>query len=308
MLAKPAPMPIARTLRLHYDDEIPPEEVRMIHAALVVLGALALAPAGAPGAAGTYAIGGPLAFQDAVAFRTTDWDGPKVAVLLLERPLDRAALARTLDVEGVLEAAKEEGSWAQLDFAEDGTWKQARHQLRHASGSSSGTKYDGAFASTMKATIAGGRVSGRVRADFGAGDAVDLTLALPIAAPPATTALPAEGGEPGLAVRACAAAYGRKALPDVLRLCQPSLGDLVGAAIRQKDADPWSRSWAGECQVAAVSELTLTGGAAAGDEARVSAEGGWDEDYRCVGDVFLRRESGAWRVTASRLARTARTP
>ncbi|MET0552021.1 MAG: hypothetical protein ABW221_03215 [Vicinamibacteria bacterium] len=280
----------------------------MIHAGIVVVGALLLAPAGAPGAAGTYAIGGPFAFQDAIAFRTADWDGPKVAVLLLEKPVDRSALARTLDVEGVLEAAKEAGSWAQLDFAEDGTWKQARHQLRHAHGSSSGTKYDGAFASTMKATIAGGRVSGRVRADFGAGDAVDLTLGLPIAAPPAATALPADGGEPGLALRACAAAYARKALSEVTRLCQPSLGDFIGSAIRQKESDPWSHSWAGECQVAAVSELKLQAGVTTGDEARLQAEGGWDEEYRCSGDVFLRRENGAWRVTASRLARAARTP
>ena len=279
----------------------------MIHAGIVVA-LFALPPAGTPGAAGTYAIGGPFAFQDAVAFRTADWDGAKVAVLLLDRPVDRAALARTLDVEGVLEAAKEAGSWAQLDFAEDGTWKQARHQLRHASGSSSGMKYDDAFASTMKATINGGRVSGRVRADFGGGDAVDLTLALPITEPPAATALPADGGEPGQALRACSAAFARKALPEVQRLCAPSLGETIGAAVRQKESDPWSHSWAGECQVAAVSELSFRDGVAAGDEAKLHAEGGWDEEYRCVGDVFLRRENGSWRVSASRLARTARTP
>jgi hypothetical protein len=280
----------------------------MIHAGIVVLGLLAQSAGGGPGATGKYAIGGAFAFQDAVAFRTTDWDGPKVAVLLLDRPLDRAALARTLDVEGVVEAAKEAGSWAQLEFAEDGTWKQARHQLRHAGGFTSGTKYDGAFASTMKATIGGGRVSGRVRADFGGGDALDLTLALPITAPPPTTALPADGGEPGQALRACSAAFARKALPEVQRLCAPSLGDLIGAAIRQKESDPWSHSWAGECQVAAVTGLTLQGGVVAGDEAKIRASGGWDEDYQCVGDVFLRREQGAWRVSQSRLARTARTP
>jgi hypothetical protein len=279
----------------------------MIHAGIVVA-LFALAPSGTPGATGTYAIGGAFAFQDAVAFRTADWDGAKVAVLLLDRPLDRAALARTLDVEGVLEAAKEAGSWAQLDFAEDGTWKQARHQLRHASGSSSGMKYDGAFASTMKATIGGGRVSGRVRADFGGGDAVDLTLALPITEPPAASALPADGGEPGQALRACSAAFARKALAEVQRLCEPSLGERIGAAVRQEESDPWSHSWAGECQVAAVSGLTVESGASAGDAAKIHASGGWDEEYRCVGDVFLRRENGAWRVSASRLARTARTP
>lgn len=277
----------------------------MVHAGVVILGLLALAPAGTPGATGTYAIGGPLAFQDAVAFRTTDWDGPKIAVVLLERPLDRAALARTLDVEGLIAAAQEEGSWAQLDFAEDGTWKKARHHLRIQGGSSSGTKFDGAHAATMKATVAGGRVSGRVRASFGGGDAVDLTLALPITAPPAGTALPADGGEPGQAVRKCAAAHAGKSLADVQRLCQPSYGELVASAIRQKESDPWSRSWAGECQVAAVSALAVAGGVTAGDEARVRASGGWDDDQPCAGDVFLRRENGVWRVSASRLVKGA---
>ncbi|HEY6558601.1 MAG TPA: hypothetical protein VI072_15065, partial [Polyangiaceae bacterium] len=156
----------------------------MIHAGIVVA-LFALPPAGTPGVTGTYAIGGPFAFQDAVAFRTTDWDGAKVAVVLLDRPLDRTVLGRTLDVEGVVEAVKEAGSWVQLDFGEDGAWTQARHQFRYEGGSSNGTKYDSAFASTMKATIGGGRVSGRVRADFGGGDALDLTLALPITEPPA---------------------------------------------------------------------------------------------------------------------------
>lgn len=279
----------------------------MIHAGIVVA-LFALAPAGAPGATGTYAIGGPFAFQDAIAFRAADWDGAKVVVLLLDRPLDRAALGRTLDVEGVLEAAKEAGSWAQLDFAEDGTWKMSRHQFRSEGRSSGGSKFDGSVASTMKATIGGGRVSGRVRADFGAGDAVDLTLALPITGPPATTALPADGGEPGQALRACSAAFARKALPEVQRLCAPRLGESISAAVRQKESDPWSHSWAGECEVAAVSSLAVESGASAGDEARVRASGGWDEEYQCVGDVFLRRENGAWRVSASRLARTPRTP
>lgn len=274
----------------------------MVHAA--VLGLFLVAPAGGPGVEGTYDIGGRFAFKDAVAHRTADWEGRKVVVVLFDRPIDRAALTRSLDVEGVVAAAKEEGSWAQLEFGEDGTWKMAQHQLRYQGGSSSGTKFDGAFAATMKATIEGGRVTGKVRAAFEEGYAVDLTLALPITEPPAGTALPADGGEPGRAVRACAAAFASKALPDVQRLCEARLGEFIASAIAQKESDPWTRSWAGECQVAAVSNLAVQDGVVAGDQARVRASGGWDDDRKCGGDVFLARENGAWRVSASRLVLT----
>lgn len=279
----------------------------MVHAAVIGL-FFAVAPAGTPGVEGTYEIGGRFAFQDAVAHRTTDWEGRKVVVVLVDRPLDRAALSRTLDVEGAVAAAKEVGSWAQLEFGEDGTWKGAQYQLRHEGGSASGTKYDGSLAASMKATIEGGRVTGRVRATFDEGHAVDLTLALPITEAPAGTALPADGGEPGQAVRACADAFARKVLPDLQRLCEAGLGELIASAIRQKESDPWTRSWAGECQVAAVSSLTVQDGVVAGDQARVRATGGWDDERRCAGDVFLRRENGAWRVSASRLALTTETP
>jgi hypothetical protein len=268
----------------------------------------AVAPASTPGVQGTFAIeGAPFAFQDAVAYRKTDWDGPRIVVLLLEKPCDHAALARTLDVVGLVEAAKEAGSWAALEFTEDGRWTYERHVLRIQGGSSSGSKYDHALAATMKATVQGGSLSGRVRADFGAGSVVDLTLALKVAEPPAASPLPADGGEPGQALRGCSAAFAKRNLADLQRLCSSNLGDIVSSSIRMKAQgmqtdDPWTPVGAGECEVAAVSSLSVGAGVTAGDEARIRASGGWDKERRCAGDVFLRRENGAWRVSASRLA------
>jgi hypothetical protein len=279
----------------------------VIVAAIVALGLIfADTPGSAPPVKGTYTIGGPFVFQDAVAHRKTDWDGPKVVVVLFAQPVDHAALARTLDVDGAVEAAKEAGSWAELEFAEDGTWKMARYSMRSAGGSSGGSKYDPHFAATMKATIQGGRVTGRVHGAFDPDYAIDLTLALPITDPPAGNALPADGGEPGRALRACAAAFAKKNLPDVERLCASNLGGIITSAIRMKAdgvdmPDPWTPAGAGQCEVAAVSGLTLGNGVVAGDEAKIKVSGGSDEGRRCEGDVILRRENGAWRVAASRL-------
>ena len=280
----------------------------MAHAVAALGFILALAPAaGTPPATGTYVIdGAPFAFQDAVAFRKADWEGPGVAVVLLEKPLDHAALAQTLDVEGTVEAAKESASWVQLDFKEDGTWRKARYNVRSAHGASSGSKFDGAFASTMKAQVHDGRVAGRVRAAFAPDFAIDLTLAVPVAEPPAGTALPADGGAPGLGLRACSAAFAKHSLPDLQRACSANLGDIVSSSLRMKSEgtqvdDPWAPAGAGECEVAAVSSLAIDGGVMLGDQARVHVTGGWTEGRRCAGDVFLRRENGAWRVSASRL-------
>jgi hypothetical protein len=276
---------------------------------LAVVLTAASASADVPAAKGQYVVGGtPLEFQDAVAIHRTDWEGAKIVVVLLQKPLDRAVLAGTLDVEGVVEAAKDGTSWAELEFAPDGAWMKARHNLRSGSSTSSGSRSDSSVA-TMKATIREGRVTGHVRAAFAAEQAIDLTLALPIAEPAAGTALPADGGEPGKALRACNGAFASKKLADLQRLCAPTAGEYIESAVRMKEQgisqdDPWRRDAAGECEVAAVASLTLESGVLAGDQARIRASGGWDGDRKCAGDVFLRRENGKWRVATSRLALT----
>ena len=57
----------------------------------------------------------------------------------------------------------------------------------------------------------------------------------------------------------------------------------------------------GECNAAAVSSLVVESGVVRGDEARVEASGGWTEDRRCSGSVYLRREDGRWRVARGAL-------
>jgi hypothetical protein len=277
----------------------------------IVLSALLLAAAAPPasGVKGTYTIGGEaLPMQDAVAFRRTDWEGPKVVVLLLEKPVDHAALGRALDIEGRVEAAKNDGSWAELEFREDGTWTKASYSLQRNGGSSSGSKFDSALAATMKARIANGSVGGRVHAAFGEQDGVDLTLSVPIVVPVAGAALPADGGDPARAVLACNAAFAAKKMADVRRWCDAFLGDVIDSSIRMKEegtaTDPWSPGSIGECPVAALTGLALTNGVAAGDEARLDARGAWTKDDQprtCAGPVFLRRENGAWRLSAARL-------
>jgi hypothetical protein len=279
-------------------------------AALAILAALsALAPVhAASGATGTYALGPGTVFPvaDAVAFHRQTWDGDRVVVLLSTEPLDQAAWTATLDPDGAATRLQDEASWIELELDPDGNWTGTRYGLRYEGGGSGGSRYDREGAQAMKATVEGSRVTGRLRADFADGSSVDLTLAAPLLVPTGDP-LPAGGGEPAAAVRACNTAFAAKDLAGVQRSCEPMTAEIIDSAVRMRAEgfdmeDPWSPAGATECEVAAVAGLTVGGGVVRGDEARVEAAGAWTDDRRCSGSVHLRRADGRWRVSRSALA------
>lgn len=281
-----------------------------LSAALVLFAALsALAPAhAASGGTGTYTLGPGMVFQvaDAVAFHRHTWEGDRIVVLLAAEPLDHAAGTATLDPDGTATRHHDEASWIELELDPDGNWTGTRYGLRYEGGGVGGSRYDPEGAQAMKATVEASRVSGRLRADFTDGSSVDLTLAAPLLVPTGDP-LPAGGGEPGAAVRACNTAFAAKDLAGVQRSCEPMTADIIDSAVRMRAEgfdmeDPWSPAGATECEVAAVAGLTVGGGVMRGDEARVEAAGAWTEDRRCSGSVHLRRADGRWRVSRSALA------
>ena len=278
-------------------------------AALTLLLAL---PAGgpahaAPGAQGTYALDASTTFQvaDAVAFHRRGWDGERVIVLLSQTPLDPADWNATLDVAGAADRFKDEASWIELELQPDGTWAGTSFALRYDGGMSSGSRYDPGFEGSMKATVGEDRVGGRLQATFEDGAAVDLTLAAPVLAPSGDP-LPAGGGDAGKALAACGAAFAARDLAAVRRACEAQTADIIDSALRMRAdgyemEDPWTPAGVSECDVAAVTGLVVDGGVVRGDEARVEAAGGWTEERRCSGSVYLRREDGRWRVARSAL-------
>jgi hypothetical protein len=281
--------------------------------ALVAAGLAALILPASPsraagGATGSYGLAADTVFTvaDAVAYRGRSWEGERIMVLLAGEPLDAAAWSAALDVAGVADRYKDESSYVELELQPDGTWAGTSFALRYDGGMSSGSSYESEFEGSMQAAVGAERVGGRLQAAFPDGARVDVTLDAPLLAP-AGEALPDGGGEPAAAARACNAAFAARDLAAVRRACEADSGDIIDSAIRMRAdgyevEDPWTQAGASECDVAAVSGLAVEGGVTRGDEARLQASGGWSEERRCAGEVYLRREDGRWRVSRSAMA------
>ncbi len=283
---------------------------RPFYGAFLVFASLIVAappPVAAQGAAsGSYGFGG-AAFEvvDGVAYETLDWEGTKVVVLLSSVPLDPAQFRGKLDLDGAAEEWKDDSSWIELSFGHDGAWKGTSYALRYDGGMSSGSSFDGSAGDGMKATISGDQVSGTLAADFGEGEVVALTLAVPILRP-AGEPIAAGGGDLAEAARACVAAFAAQEISGVKRSCATDVAEIIESALRMRKEgyemdDPWTQAGASECELAASKAPELGAGLIHGDEARVEVTADWNEEKRCVGPVFLRRDGGRWRVTASRM-------
>jgi hypothetical protein len=246
---------------------------------------------------------------EATAFRREDYDGKHVVVLLLAGKVSQPPIAGTLDVEAAVEARKEEaGSWIELAYREDGSWMKTRYFFKSGGGGSSGSSYSAEQAPQMKAVIVEGRVTGHVTAIPGPGEKLDFTLAVPIEEAAAGQPLPADGGEPAKALRACHAAYAAKKAA-LSSACSQRFIDEVTSALQMRAegiqgvSDPWTPG--GSCNAEKMPGLEIQGGVIAGEEARLQARGkvrtDEGQDRVCGGQVFLRRQNGAWRVSASRM-------
>ena len=247
---------------------------------------------------------------DAVAFRREDGEGKRVVVLILESKANLPPLSGVLDVEAAVEARKKAaGSWMELIYRENGDWVKTRYTFNRGPASGAGSSYSAEQAPMMKVAIRSGRVTGRLLVTSRAGQRLDFTLDVPVADSVAGSPLPADGGEPARALRACHAAYAAKKEADLASACSRRLNDVVTSALRMKAQgmdvpDPWAPDGVDTCSAEAISGLEILGGVTAGDEARLAARGKIlreGQEQICRGHVFLRREDGTWRVSASRM-------
>ncbi len=267
---------------------------------------------GSPPVKGAYHFSSDSAFTpaDAVAFRREDGEGKQVVVLLLESKTNLPPLSGVLDVEAAAEARKKaSGSWMELIYRDNGDWVKTRYTFNRGPASGAGSSYSAEQAPMMKVAIRSGRVTGRLLVTSRAGQRLDFTLDVPIEDSAAGKPLPPDGGEPAKALRACHAAYAAKKEADLASACSRRLNDVVTSALRMKAqgvevSDPWAPDGVDTCSAEAITGLEILGGVTAGDEARLAARGKIlreGQEQICRGHVFLRREDGAWRVSASRM-------
>lgn len=285
--------------------------VRLLVCALVWI-AMAGSAAWAATASGKVTVGGnALEAADALAWQQRDTfgsGGQATIVLLAGGPIDRKGLDTALDFETALGEVKEAaGTWVELEFASDGNWQAVRYQFRQGGSFSSGMKGFGASERPKKASVAvaGGNVRGTLKvapADHPSGDgpALALTLDVPLLKRAAGTPLPADGGEPGQAVRACVTAFRAKEEAGLRKHCA-ELTYWLDVYKRQGDDmnEFWSPSRFGTCSVFSFTEVGVTGGRTLGEQAEVLVAGK-SEEQDCTGSVYLKRDGGAWKVTAAR--------
>lgn len=267
---------------------------------------------GAPPVKGAYHFNSDSAFTpaDAVAFRREDGEGRRVVVLLLGSTANLPPLSGVLDVEAAAEARKTAaGSWMELIYRENGEWVKTNYTFNRGPASGAGSSYSREQAPMMKVAIRSGRVTGRLLVTSRAGQRLDFTLDVPIEDSAAGKPLPADGGEPAKSLRACHAAYAAKKEADLASACSRRLNEVVTSALRMRAEridvpDPWTPDGVDTCSAEAIARLEILGGVTAGDEARLAARGKIlreGQERICRGHVFLRREEGAWRVSASRM-------
>lgn len=273
---------------------------------------MAVSPAWAATASGKVSVGGyTLEAADALAWQQRDtWGsgGQATIVLLAGGPIDRKGLDAALDFETALEAVREAaGQWAELEFAPDGGWQAVRYKFGQGGSFSSGMKGFSAAERPRKAVIAvaGGSVRGTLKVaagDHPSGDGplLALTLDLPLFKPAEGTPLPADGGEPGKAVRGCVTAFRAKEEAALRKHCA-ELTYWLDVYRRQGDDmnEYWSPSRFGSCSVFSFADVAVTGGRTLGEEAEVDVAGK-SGDQDCTGRVYLKRDKDAWKVAVAR--------
>ncbi len=284
----------------------------------VIALALAAAPSFAATATGTVGRKGKiLKVVDAFAYRSQAemvGEGPRLRLRLSPVALDQKRLALALDVSGELDRQMEGHPYVELELETDGRWTGGgMSTIRDAF---CGWCHDGSQAAKARTQVAGGRLTGVVKASHtddpkGDGYDADLTLDVPIESETGITAVPAGGGAPGKAYQACLAAMAGKAEGAIVSSCFTRDDAWLGSQNLDyyNGADFFEQVRTSHAALD-FQEVTITGGRQKGDQAelavsakrvRSGVEGESPSIENWKGVVFLRRSAGAWGFASARL-------
>jgi hypothetical protein len=269
--------------------------------------ALAAAAHAAGGATGTFSNQGvAVKIVDAYAYprKASMGDDEVLALRLSTKPIDRAPLDAALDPEALLEAQLEGVPGITLEFGKDGAWQGASYYL--ASGNGCGWCSDGRAAAASQVRVEGGALRGTMAvapASYmdGKGPTINLKLDVRLPPAPATTALPAGGGDPGKALLGCVGAVQKKdpaafkqhcAEEDVAKLANAEQGGSLDGF--------WEYGFYGK-NALKLKTAAVSGGRATADQAELLVEGKGD-DGKYKGKVYLRKVGGAWRFDHDKLS------
>lgn len=186
--------------------------------------------------------------------------------------------------------ASDEVKVVYFEFAEDGRYRGLSYYF--ASGDGCGYCYDSKVRSTVKAR--GGRLAGTIAYKDDARE-FDVTLDVPVPPKMWGDPLPADGGAPGRAFIAYAAALAgedREAVREVLDAAQKERWDRHAA---QEDLDEFFQYLWDDVHDR-MKTIRLTGGFERGDRAVVLFEGSSPILDHLYGEALLRRENGRWLV------------
>lgn len=239
----------------------------------MLIGTLLLALAAAP-VTGTFGSKDVvLDIVDAYAYpsKAEFGDDEAIAVRLSTVKFDHAPLEVALDRDALLDTLAAESPSIQLELDAKGDVRGVSYYLGGGNGCGYCSTPD---APGIALKLEGGVLRGKVKitnADYSDGDGAfaDLTFDLPVAAPVKTTAIGADGGEPGQAFLACQAALAKKDVALFRKDCG-ILEDQLSYAEQYGSLDGfWETGTYGHAALSLV-DVKFTGGRATATEAELS--------------------------------------
>lgn len=231
-------------------------------------------------------------------------DGQSIKVRLADFPLDRNALATTLDYETELNRQMQEKQYVELEFKSDGTWTGGgAYYLGNAT---CGWCQYGTQAEAAKVKLESGTLKGVLKAsakDTPDGDGIDadLSLNVPISRQTGVTDLSKDGGEPAKAYRACLAALSKNQKAAVIASCfsrdDPWLAKTNVDYFSDEEFSAEVKAYRPGLQLEMVQ---ISGGRVKGDQAELYVTG--KSTYEnSTGKIFLRRIQGSWYYSGEKL-------
>lgn len=283
--------------------------MRIRTAVLLVLLFAAFAAQSQAGGAASGTIGRKgihLEIKDAFAYEApaSFGEGQSVKVRLTDFSLDRNTLAATLDYETELNRQTQEKQYVELEFKLDGSWTGGG--AYYLGSATCGWCQYGAQAEAAKVKLDSGILKGALKTsakDTPDGDGIDadLTLNVPVSRQTGVTDLPADGGEPAKAYRACLAALSKNEKAAVIASCfskdDPWLAKTNVDYFSNEDFSAEVKAYRPGLQLEAVQ---ISGGRVKGDQAELFVTGKSTYE-KSTGKVFLRRSQGSWYYSGEKL-------
>lgn len=265
--------------------------------ALLALALSATAPAEAP-ASGTFEdkswkldLGGAYAFWD--KSRGLDEDaGRRIQVAVSNAEFLPEALDEHYDRRRAISTlfADEETKVVFFEFDASGGY----HGLSYYFGPGSGCGW--CFSTKVKSTVkaAGGRLKGRLSyKEDDDGIRFDVALDVPIPPKEWGQPLPKDGGAPGKAFLAYAAALEKRDQKQIYALLDAAMKERFQEYQKEGRLEGWL-DWRWADEHTSLSTIRITGGYERGDRAVVLFDGANTYIEKLHGEAILRRENGAW--------------